>query len=134
MKTESENLVQESPPVQIPRIPTSRIPHEVSARALLSPRITGKSRRLFMRSRDMIVDLPRADHDEQATYCRAIKHLTMAQLHRRQTQISRKMRQLTAYLEEHQLEYFRRLALDELQLLEYRKGWLKQEIESRRKQ
>lgn len=134
MKTDNESLAKEPKPKSYPLLRTSRIPHEVSARLLASSqRMSGKSRRLFMRSRDMIVDMPRAEHDEQATYCRSLKRLSMRQLGRRMAVMTRKMRALTAYLDDHELESFRRPALDELQLLSYRRGWLAQEIDLRTK-
>lgn len=114
------------------RIPTSHIPREVATRALLSPRITGKSRRLFMRARDQVVDIPKAEPaGAQEVFCKYIRRLTMQQLGRRLTQLTHYLSDAKRKLALAELDQVRKGISDFITMLEYQIGWLKQEADRR---
>lgn len=114
------------------RIPASRIPREVATRALLSPRITGKSRRLFMRARDLVVDIERSERtNEQESYCAGLKRLTIRQLGRRATQLRHKLSEAERTLTITVLETPRKFVEQYIAILRYQSGWLRQEADRR---
>lgn len=114
------------------RIPTSRIPREVTARALLAPRITGKSRRLFMRARDLVVDIERAEPaGEQERDCALLQRLSIRQLARRATQLKHKLSEAERTLTITVLETPRKFVEQYIAILRYQSGWLRQEADRR---
>ena len=105
----------------VKRSPTSRIPREVATRALLSPRISGKSRRLFTRARDRVVDVERQDpKNEQEVFCSKIKRLSLLQLGNHLDQAKRGVRRLTKALDASTLDNIRKTLQEALTVLQYR--------------
>lgn len=117
---------------QIKRIPTSHIPREVATRALLSPRITGKSRKLFMRARDCILDVERSEpRDEKERYCEEMRRLSIKQLRRRAIQMEHSFAETERTRAVTELETPRKMLEQYIALLKYRYGWLMQEADRR---
>lgn len=116
----------------VKRTPTSHIPREVATRALLSPRISGKSRRLFTKARDQVIEVERKDpKTEQEVFCARLKKLTLSQLGNITLQISRGLRRIGNALKKTTLESLRKPLEQAETILKYRAGWVAQEIQSR---
>lgn len=117
---------------ETPRLETSRIPREIATRALLNIKMSGRSRRLFMRARDRVIDITKPEQqNEQEHYCRMLKNLTMRQLGRRLVQAQRALRKTQALLDNTKLESFRKPLENYVARLQYRLGWIRQEAEKR---